>query len=296
MNIRAESKETEWLIEEVSNSLKRAGFISEVISYPPNQRSIDLVVSLGPENVFLKVVYNTKELTRAEIEDLTKAEKAYNVPTAVVALKENKLDLEDDVMYFKQSAKVLTPKTLEKCLRGEKPIVASIRGNYVLKVNPWKFYHKRIQHGYSRGELARLINVSTKTIYMYEQGSMYVSLEKAIEIATVLGEDVFEEFDLHSQSTATTRIRPSCTPRDKIEELIYSVASRYGREFLNFEKTPIDAVVKGKYVVSIVKSVYGLKEKIENAEKIVNRVRAELVVVKDEKDVSAIKRLLSRNH
>lgn len=296
MSARTESRENEWLIEEVSSNLRKAGFVPEIILYPPCRRSIDVVVSSETGNLFLKVVYNIRDLTRAELEDLTKAEKAYDVPTAVVALRENKSELEDDVLYFKQTAKVLTPKTLEKYLRGEKPIVASIRGNYVLKVNPAKFYHKRLQHGYSRGELARLINVSTKTIYMYEQGDMYVSLEKAIEIATVLGEDVFEEFDLQSQLSCGLRRQSTCIPRDRVEEVIYAIASKYGREFLNFEKTPIDAVIKGKYVVSIVKDAHGLKDKVENAEKIVSRVRAELVVVKDEKDISALKKVLARSH
>ena len=281
------------LIEEVAKTVRRAGGLVDIISYPSANRSVDLVVSAGEEKIFLKVTHDLKSISRTEAEDLLKAEKAYSVATAVIATKNYEKELEDDVVYYKQNIKALTPKTLEKYLRGEKPIVASIKGNYVLKINSDRFSKKRLEHGYSRGELARLLGVTSKAIYMYERGEMFISLEKALTLAPLLGEDIFEELSLSKLETASM-IKP-CIPRDGLERLIYSLAASLEREFLNFNKIPIDAVVKTAQPISIVKKTSNdVKEKLENAEKIANRVRTEIVVVEGPRDLERLRKLIVR--
>ncbi|MEM1879749.1 MAG: helix-turn-helix domain-containing protein [Desulfurococcaceae archaeon] len=292
--LKPDQKNAEWLLEKIISTLKSVSTEIDVISYPPGQRSIDVVAALNKENLLFKVVDDLQKLNKAETEDLVKAERAFGASSVVITEHDGGTELEDDVVYFKYSTKIITPETLRSYLRGEKPLVASIRGNYVLKINPEKFYQRRIKYKYSRGEIARLINVSTKAVYMYETGCMYISLNKAIALAKILGEDIFEGFDLSAQ-ISEKHVHKPCTPRDHIEESIYSLAARLGHEFLIFEKTPIDAVIKGKEPIAVVKSTgENIKEKIENAEKIASRVKTELVVVKNAKDLDALrKRLIS---
>lgn len=280
-------------MEEVVKSFRKSGFSVEVISYPRDRRSVDVVAISDSEKVLIKVSYDARDVSRVEAEDLSRAEKAYGVSTAVVAARSGKSELEDDVVYFKGSMKIVTPKTLRKYLDGEKPIVASIHGTYVVKINPEMFRKKRTEHGYSRGELARLLNASTKTIYMYELGEMHASLDKAIMLATLLGEDIFEGFTLRTR-LEDEKIRKPCAPRDPVEEAIYSIASMLSHEFLNFEKMPVDAVVKGKAItVSVVKSEAHAKDKVENAEKIASRVGAELFVIREPGDILVLKKMLT---
>lgn len=293
-------KDSENLVEEIYSIARRSGHEANLILYPKDSRSVDIVMRTNGDSLFIKAVYDASELNRSEKIDLKKVKKAYTASTAVVSIKDRGVDLEDDVIHIRHGIKVVTPKTLEKyILKGEKPMVACIRGNYVLKLNPRKFKEKREMYGYTRGVLAEMLGVTRKAIYMYESGDMFISVDRGVELASLLGEDIFDEFDLRSEDLENKREEgeSGSIPRDNIERAIFKVATHYGHTFVNFSRIPIDIVVKGRMALSIVKEVSGegtSREKVEYAEKIVNVVNTPILVVRTSHDLKELKRMLER--
>jgi len=292
------------LVEEILGIVKRADYKADSILYPKDSRSVDIVARSHSQNkaIVLKTVEDSTDLTKQEASDLRKIRLAYQTPTIVVAREQRGVLLEDDVVYVKHNNIVVTPKTLENYLiRNEKPMVACIRGNYVLKINPSKFYAKREELKCSRGVLADILGTSKKAIYMYERGEMYISLEKGLKLASILGEDIFEEIDLLDEDVLKENIsedqdREESLPRDQIEEALYRLASNLKQLFVNFFRAPIDVAIKGKFVVTIVKRSVDSNEneKIENAEKLAENVNTRIFVVGSLRDLNEIRKTLSK--
>lgn len=285
----------ESLVEEVFGILKRAGYRADLILYPEKERSIDIAASSGQKSLFLKVVRDTNDVTKHEISDLRKAKIAYSTSTVIIAVEHYKKELEDDVVYVKQGSVFVTPKTLENYLiKGEKPLVACVRGSYILKINPHKFRQRRNELQCSRGVLADMLGTSRKTIYMYERGEMYISVEKALRLASIMGEDIFEELDFTQGGFEDETVEDSI-PRDSIEEAIYRLTKNLGHTFLNFTGLPVDVAIKGDATVSVIKgNSRDLVEKVEYAEKIAMASRTAVFLVRSRRDLEGLARLLVR--
>jgi Predicted transcriptional regulator len=161
------------LVEEILGIVKKADYKADLILYPKDGRSVDIVARSHSQNkaVVLKIVEDSTDLTKQEASDLRKIRLTYQTPTIIVAREQRGVLLEDDVVYVKHNNILVTPKTLENYLiRNEKPMVACIRGNYVLRINPSKFYEKREELKCSRGVLADILGISKKQYICMREG------------------------------------------------------------------------------------------------------------------------------
>jgi len=268
--------------------------MSRLDTISERNRSVDVVARLGDKALIIKVVNDASKLTRQEISDLKKARIAYNASTVIVAHEDRSEKMEDEVVYYKYGSIIITPGTLEQNLvKNEKLIVAYIRGNYILKINPEKFKKKLEETRISRGAIADALGISKKAVYMYERGEMYITLEKGLKLASLLGEDVFDEFDIFNESI--TEESPgedlALKPRDEVERILYKIASNMRKTLVAFSRMPVDIVLKGRTCISIVKeNVYeDLREKIENAGKLAEKINSKLILVKSPRDVLQLK-------
>jgi putative transcriptional regulator len=284
------------LTEETTSVLRRAGCRVEIISYPPENRGIDIVAYRDMSKpLVIKVAEDIEEVSKEELEDLEKSGKAYSSASLLIALRRGSSELEDDVVYEKRGVVAVTVKTLEKYFaRKEKPIVMYSRGGYYLRIDSKVFREKLREYGYTRSELAELLKVSKKTIYLYERGELLVPVDKGLMLAELIGEDIFEELDFANQQGTVHREKiTSDTPRDEIEEVLWELASKLNKLFLNFTRTPVDIAVKNNtMIIPITKAINTnglLRSKIENAEKIADLVNASLIVVKSPADVKHLK-------
>jgi putative transcriptional regulator len=285
------------LLEEVLGIIKKAQSKGDLILYPREGRSVDIVTRVQNKALLLKVTENLDELSKQEVSDLKKARVAYDAYTVIIAQGDEKGDLEDEVVYYKYDNVAITPKTLEDYIvRGQKSLVAYIRGNYVLKINPEKLRERASESGISRGELADLLGISKKAVYMYERGEMHIVLEKGVKLASILGEDIFEEFDIFRDTHLHGKVNVGSMPRDEVENALYRVASTMRKLCISFSRMPVDVVLRTEKPISIVKET-GMdnnREKVENAEKIAENTNTKLFIVKTPGDVIHLRKIIQR--
>ena len=285
------------LLEEVLGIIKKAQSKGDLILYPREGRSVDIVTRVQNKALLLKVTENLDELSKQEVSDLKKARVAYDAYTVIIAQRDVKGDLEDEVVYYKYDNVAITPKTLEDYIvKGQKSLVAYIRGNYVLKINPEKLRERASESGISRGELADLLGISKKAVYMYERGEMHIVLEKGVKLASILGEDIFEEFDIFRDTHLHGKVNVGSMPRDEVENALYRVASTMRKLCISFSRMPVDVVLRTEKPISIVKET-GMdnnREKVENAEKIAENTNTKLFIVKTPGDVIHLRKIIQR--
>jgi putative transcriptional regulator len=285
------------LLEEVLGIIKKAQSKGDLILYPREGRSVDIVTRVQNKALLLKVTENLDELSKQEVSDLKKARVAYDAYTVIIAQRDEKGDLEDEVVYYKYDNIAVTPKTLEDYIvKGQKSLVAYIRGNYVLKINPEKLRERASESGISRGELADLLGISKKAVYMYERGEMHIVLEKGVKLASILGEDIFEEFDIFRDTRLHGKVNVGSMPRDEVENALYRVASTMRKLCISFSRMPVDVVLRTEKPISIVKET-GMdsnREKVENAEKIAENTNTKLFIIKTPGDVIHLRKIIQR--
>lgn len=276
--------------EEVIEILSRSAQILARVRYPKDKRSIDIVaLTVDPEfKILVKVVLDSKHLTTHMINDLKKASKALGAKPIVVSKFDNNEEIEPDLVVVKKGINIVSSKLLVKYFeKKEKPIVAKIRGNLILRINREKFRERRLELNYSLGRLAEVIGVSRKAVYDYETGVIDVSLTTAIRIAEVLGEDVFQEID-PLEDIELKDTQPD-EPLGSFEHKLMEVCNRIGAVFYRLSRTPIDYILSGNEA-SLTLTLAGRdvdyrEVKINEAQKLSKILGVENVVVEKSEDL-----------
>jgi len=289
-----EGNSTQAMAEDVSRVLRRCGFRVEFISYPSTARSIDIVASRSDFRVLVKVTTDLKDVSWMEANDLKKSGSAYNSRVIIVAEKNSGKRLESDVLYVKNGVNAVTPEMFEDYfLRNNKPLVVNIKGNYLLKLSTDKFQERKREAGLTRGALAEMLGVSRKTIYMYEKGELMISLQKGIELAKLMGEDIFEEIDIFEEKIGATPLDTAeneVSPSDEVERTILGLLSRLYGLVVKLSRTPADLAARGKTTVTIARldTVEEKAEKLDNAEKLARITGSKLITIKRREDISEL--------
>lgn len=282
-------------LEEAFRVARSAGFTVNVISYPKDRRSIDLVGVRGEKRILVKIALNTKNLGKVEFGDLKRASRAYVASALIVSERDEDEALEDDLVVKMRGLNIISMELFKNyLLRRERPLVYKLRGNLLVRIDHVKFRELRMSHGYSIGELADKIGVSRKTVYEYERGQMNVTIDRAIRIAEVLGEEVFRPIDLlqdeEDRSEAEGRgERGSSAVSRAISELCAEV---FGEECALYRllKTPVDYVLRaGNRTLSIVLRSEDFSEKIDDALRIASTFNSKEIVVDKLRDLTKLK-------
>jgi putative transcriptional regulator len=286
------SRALDELTEETLDILSRAGFIAREINYPKEERSVDIVGGSGDRKIILKVVYNSARVGRREIDDLKKLSATYKASVLIVSEKYWRSEMEDDVVYVRNDIYVVNKNLLRNYfLRNNKPLIINLRGTYLLRIDNKSFARRRIELGLSRSEVANKLNVSKEAIYQYETKRSMASIQTAIKIANLMGEDVFEEVDLMNESVFD---QPEVPVENKVLNKLAEAVSIKRLKVFEFSTTPVDgALVKDDKSVSIVQLAgYSGEErelKTENAVKMSSITKSAPIFIDDEKKIEKLK-------
>lgn len=286
------------LLEETLDVFRRAGFLAETIFYPEKKRSIDIVGVRDKQRIIAKITTDTIHLSYIELSDLKKASKAYEAFPIIISHLHKKKRLEPDIVVKKKGLNIVSVELLEDyLLKHEKPLVFETQGTYLVKINPTRFREKRLEKGYSIGQLARELGVSRKAVYDYEHGNSNVSIDIAIKIADILGENVFEPIDIFEDYSKEEYMDRE--PRDKLGEILMRLCQSKGIEFYSLFKTPIDYVLKHqKLSYSIVRhdeNERNFDKKIQEAYRITRTMNTIELIIRDIRDLNNIKKYVLNN-
>jgi len=293
-----ERESLDYFLNEVFKLLKKAGFTVNAISYPKDKRSVDLIGSRNKTKVVLKITLDTKNLSRIEFSDLKKISKAFRASPLIISERDENEKLEKDLVVKSKGINVVSIELLQSyLLRGEKPIVYKLRGNLLVKIDPVKFREIRLQHGYSLGELAEKIGVSRKAIYEYERGQIAISVDRAIRITEILGEDILKPIEILDFDEDFCSINSDIRSKNIVSKIISEICSEINiSECLLYKlgKTPIDYILKiGGKNYSIIFETNDFNEKIGNALKITTILNSREIIVRQRSELLELKKEIS---
>ncbi len=233
--------EREKLIKTVEAILRGAGYRTARLEFRGS--CFDVVASRTLTLLFIKVVVNIDTVTEEQAEDLKRLAKFFNASPIIVGLRSKNAELEEGVVYERFGIYAVRPETLYDVLvENEPPAIFAERGGLYVRINGKLLRELREKHGYSVGELSKLIGVSRKTLLNYERGEQAVSLEVALLLEELFDEALAEPIDvLNARVEAKLDVKPE-TP---LEREVFERLKKLGLGLVKVKKAPFNAVSKG---------------------------------------------------
>ena len=181
------------IVGETLRILEGHGYSVELISYPEDhrRRGIDIAASKDNRSLLIKVVEDAATLSSRDVRELRNSSKVLGVSSLIVAGSSNGSDIDSIVAIERGGVYTVGVEGLRAALRNEIYVVHR-QGNLYMRVNGVKLRKERMERGYSLGDMASLLGVTRRSIYLYEQGKVEVSLSTALKLLEIFGEEIFE--------------------------------------------------------------------------------------------------------
>ncbi len=282
----------EELVETVADVLRATGYRVERISYPDShdKRSIDVVASGGrSEGLLVKVVNDVDDLSVTDLRELHGCSSALRVPGLIVAERDSGVEIDPVAAHEKMGTYAVSIEGLRAVLEIGVYVIRK-HNNYYMRVDGKKLRMRRLERGYSLGDVASYLSVSRRSVYLYEQEESLVSLSVALKLMELFGEDIFKPFDIiegqvHEESRRVYTAISQSSSRAQIARILSSL----GYDVVATRRIPPDVVAgRGdrRRVIVVVekKRDKNLERRIEEAEKVARQLRARIVAyVRDER-------------
>ncbi|BCS94244.1 hypothetical protein L3N51_01111 [Metallosphaera sp. J1] len=261
------------MLDEVLDVLEKEGISYTLIEYPEkNRKSID-IIARGKLRRFVIKISNDRP-SKDETRDLKNFSAVLgSMPVMVTD------DTEEDIAIGKDNVVGLSVEGLAKALRGEKIFIYRTRGGIFIKIRSDVLRRKRTEMNYSMGDLSKILGVTRKTIYDYENGESDVSIEVAEKLIDLFGDEVIGDVC----DDAIPRLETESQSADTISSRIAKNLTDAGFASASVRFTAVDVVAsKGTKRILVTvepKTQDQMEKKLREASKIANELMSELVIV-----------------
>lgn len=178
----------------VSSMLRNEGF--KVIDSANEEYAFNVIASTPGGTLAVKAAENFESsMVKRCAENLKKLGKSIDLTPLIVCDE----DVADDSLVACRGVPAVNFKTFKKILKGEElPFIYFDKGGVYVKLHGDIIRTKREEKGMSLGELAYQIGVSRRMVYEYEIGRADATLDVALKLIKILGDEVLERLSLES--------------------------------------------------------------------------------------------------
>ena len=240
-----------FLLGKVAESMRKAGY--EVLETEGN---FDIVAKRDDKTMLIKVLMNIDALKEDQAMSLRTVAYFMGCQAVVVATKNNRETLDDDVVYARFDIPVMTPKLLGSiCMQGDVPAVESAKGRHTMEINTDVMRNRRKELGLTLETLAEKIGLSKKAIYEIENERVKPTKDTVDKIEETLTVNIQKPY--HIKDAPATYLKP----KTELQEKVSREFTRMGIENSPVYSTQFENVGKERF--SIITSISQNVEKIK---------------------------------
>jgi putative transcriptional regulator len=181
----------------ISKILREKGFETEIIRYPKEKRSLDILVK---DLSLVKVAEDTKDLNHKGFRDLLAISASTKASPLMISEKIEDEHIESGIIFEKNGVRVVNLETFMAYLNGEKISIYEWRGSFYIKIDHKKLREMREKARMSLGDLAERLGVSRKSVYEYERDLMDPDIDHGERLIDLFGEEIVGSIDLLSKT------------------------------------------------------------------------------------------------
>jgi putative transcriptional regulator len=152
--------------------------------------------------ILAKACPNIEKIRKNDSNELRTLASIFSGTPLFVCERTRNKQLEDDTRYSRYEVDAVTLRTLGDTLLAERgPLIEAGPGGYYVRLNGEAVRNRRLEKQLSIGKMARILDVSRRTIYGYEKGMAKASVSTAYKLAWVLGMPVAKPIEIFHNST-----------------------------------------------------------------------------------------------
>jgi|Deesub1362A_J573_1020465.scaffolds.fasta_scaffold11462_2 putative transcriptional regulator len=204
----------------------------------------DFFARKGEQLLLVKVLRNIDSLTETQAEDITKVAATLGAAPVIVGERKTAEALHEGVVYLRHGLACISEETLENALDSEYPALLCYRGGYYASIDGALLRNLRQAHKLSRPALAKLVGVSPKAIYKYEEGEASATFETALKLEDIFGTPLVKPLNIFRVPEMKVHATPSAS---------LATLRSLGFDVLPVKKAPFSALTKGEGEVLLTK-------------------------------------------
>lgn len=237
------------LLGGIRDVLINAGFYASDL-HSIRLTGFDIVARRDDSLLIIKVLTNVDSLSEDVANELKTLSSLLKGCPLLIGEKNGSGILEDDVAYFRFGIQAITLDTLKNHLLEGMPIkIYAAPGGLYVHLDEEKLRKIRREKSISLGAFARYVNVSRRTVRMYEEG-MNSRIEVANRIEELLESSITIPINLLKNPFVDNKITPTYhSETENIEAFqreIFSLLQNVGYKIIPMDRCPFEALSKDR--------------------------------------------------
>ena len=237
------------LLSRIREVLTSAGFYASDL-HSMRLTGFDIVARRDDSLLIIKVLTNVDSLSEDVANELKTLSSLLKSCPLLIGEKNGSGILEDNVAYFRFGIQAITLNTLKNHLLEGIPIkIYAAPGGLYVHLDEEKLRKIREEKSISLGAFARYVNVSRRTVRMYEEG-MNSRIEVASRIEELLESSITIPINLLKNPFIDNKINPTYhSETENIEAFqreIFSLLQNVGYKIIPMDRCPFEALSKDR--------------------------------------------------
>jgi putative transcriptional regulator len=143
------------------------------------------------------------------------------------------------VVYERFEIPAMNLATFEMVLDGEFPEILRDKGGFYVEIDPVKLRLARKEKKLTQKELARLVGVSKKTIYLHEKKPLRAEISVVRKIEEILGKSVRRSAEIFRKFE-----KIACSPKNELERFVENKLREFGFTTSFISSAPCDVIAR----------------------------------------------------
>lgn len=194
----------------------------------------DILARKDTQILLIKVFEDANSISRQYTDEMISVASYIGASPLIITEKAGN-KLEDKIVYSRFNIYTLNFNTFLNCVSNRFPFIKSNKAGLTACLSGEKLRQKREELGYSLNALSKKIGVTSRMVTKYEDGNSEVTINKAMKIYNLFGEQVFSEIDIFVKSGQL---------KSKFETEVSRKYVELGFEATETKKTPFDIISK----------------------------------------------------
>ena len=178
-------------IEKICTFLLKKGFAVKSLK----RSCFDILARNDSTLLLIKALEDANSITRKYSDEMGSVASYLNAIPLMVSEKAGS-KLEANVIYVRYGVYTINFATLANCIENKFPFIRRSQAGLTASVIGNKLKNKREELGLSLNKMSKLIGVTSRMVMKYEQGLSEVTVNRAMRIYDILGQNVFRRINI----------------------------------------------------------------------------------------------------
>ncbi len=218
------------LLEKLNIFLLKKGFTIKNLT----RTCFDALARRNEQILLIKVLEDANSVSRQYTEEMIAIASYASASPLIIAEKAGNR-LEDNIVYSRFDIYTLNFNTFLNCINNKFPFVRRSQAGLTASVVGKKLKEKREELGYSLNALSKKLGVTSRMVIKYENENSEVTINKAMKMYDLFGEEIFNEVNVFMQNKQ---------PESKFETEVSRKYVELGFNAVETKKMPFDIIAR----------------------------------------------------